>query len=174
MRLRMSPLEAGCECGTSTRLLEAPGGSMPSREPGRQERCQPHQRLGCHSQSLSLLASSLASSLAPSGPVCSRLPAIPALSMSLQGHGHGSHCPRLTRAPPRPPELPCQGHPTATLLCHGHHAVVTIPWPPCHATASQPRRGDPATWILAWVTPGTSMPSRSWQGTGMRLLLCTA
>lgn len=130
---------------------------MPSKEPGREERCQLHQRLGCHSQSLSLLAPSLASSLAPSGPACSRLPAITARSMSLQGHGHSSRCSRLTRAPPRLPGLPCQGHPTGTLLCHGH-------------PTSQPRRGHPAA--LAWATPGTSMPAKSWQGTGMGLLLC--
>lgn len=110
---------------------------MPSQELGRQEQCQLHQRLGCHSRSLSLLASSLASSLAPSGPACNRLPAITVRSMSLQGHGHGSHCSRLTRTPPRAPELPCQGHPMATLLCqghpvatllyHSHHTIATIP-----------------------------------------------
>lgn len=141
-------LEAGCGSGTSTPLLEAPGGSLPSKEPGRRERCQLHQRLGCHSQSLSLLASSLASSLAPSGPACSRLPAITAHSMSLQGHGHGSRC---SRAPPQLLDLPCQGHPTATLLCQGHPTATLL----CHGHHSMPQ---PASLDVVTLPPG------SWHG----------
>lgn len=130
--VRMSPLQAGCGFGTPTQLLEAPG-AVPSKEPGREERCQLLRRLGCHSYSLSLLASSLASSLAPSGPACSRLPAISARSMSLQGHGHGSRCSRLSRAPPGLPDLPRQGHPAVPRPpCHGHHSQPGLTWSPCH------------------------------------------
>lgn len=104
------------------------------------------------------------------------------------------HCPQhaLTRARARLPLLPPHPHsssgPGAAVPRppHGHPAVPrppcghpAVPQPPHHshhtiATASQPWCGHPATWILAWVTPGTSMPIKSWQGTGMRLLLCTA
>lgn len=130
--------------------------------------CQARSRAGTNDASAAkglgaTPTSSLVSSLAPSGAACSQLPAITARSMSLQGHGHGSRCSRLTRDPSWLPDLP--------LPC--------MPWPPCCAMAPIPCHSQPAlTWSPCHldpdvVTPGTSIPTKSWQRTGMRLLLCT-
>lgn len=69
--------------------------------------------------------------------------------------------PRSSPAPgPAAPGSP-RGHPAVPRPpCHGHHSQPALTWSPCHL--------DPGM-----SHTGASMPNKIWQGSGMRLLLCT-
>ncbi|XP_051668505.1 uncharacterized protein LOC127482334 [Manacus candei] len=136
--VRMSPREAGRGCGTEHTALRA--------QPWRSEAsCQARR-------AWLLLMVPLPPGILPgifpgtSGPACSQLPAITATACPYKGTGTA---PTTPASPMLVPGIrTCHTKASLWAPCS---AMVR---PPCCDTATQPCRGHPATWILAWPLQG--------------------